>query len=259
MKNSQIKKRKLDQKRKYLLFVRAGDDSQHRNWYPLSNERNWDLCISCYGTITPDDHKNADCILQGGLSKWTDFSENYYHVNAELNGYEYVLLLDDDISIDDLSDIDELFDISKKLQLSVSQASLSSDSFFSWRITLNHPGALFRYTNFVECMCPVLSAEALKELETFISNSVSGQGLDMIFWNALGQKQTSMAIIDLIQMHHKKPIDQSGGAFYQHLRDNGVNVTQEVAKFLQLFDQKCFEAKTLDFVPRPQRVESMNV
>ena len=76
-----------------------------------------------------------------------------------------------------------------------------------------------RYTNFVECMAPIFSNLAIKKLQPYISKAISGVGLDVIFWDALGRPANSMAVIDLIQMHHTMPVDKNGGAFYQHLTE----------------------------------------
>ena len=94
-------------------------------------------------------------------------------------------------------------------------------------------------------MAPIFSNLAIKKLQPYISKAISGVGLDVIFWDALGRPANSMAVIDLIQMHHTMPVDKNGGAFYQHLKENGIDVEDELAYFMGLFCLTEFEIQKI--------------
>lgn len=255
---SQLRVCKKSEKRENLVVVRAGTQSKHKSWFSQAENRNWDLCIAAYEKISDEDLQNAEFIIEGGLSKWTVLADHFYS-NDVFSDYEYFFILDDDITFNHASNINTLFELSKKLELSVSQASLSPNSFASWRVTQNQPGSVLRYTNFVECMAPIFSNLAIKKLQPYISKAISGVGLDVIFWDALGRPANSMAVIDLIQMHHTMPVDKNGGAFYQHLTKNGINVEDELAFFMGLFDLTEFEIQTLGLVTRKEKITIPNL
>ncbi len=217
--------------RRNLLFVRCGADSKHRwSLYPLPAEREWDLMLACYEPPEECDYAQADCIVTGGVSKWDAFAQaRFGGIEHGLDSYEHVFLIDDDIVIDHPGDIDRLFAIAREHDLAVCQPSLSPQSHASWDITRQQPGEV-RYTDFVETMVPILSAEAVEVLREDLCAAVSGYGLDLVFRRALGP-QRRMAVIDAVAVTHSRATNHETSAFYRFMRAIGVDVHEEARWF----------------------------
>jgi len=256
MRKSELIKSPIKNKRENLVFVRAGNQSKHYDLYPLPTERNWDICISCYEDITPADYEQCEFIVSGGLSKWTDFYDQYFQNQNSIQGYKRYMVSDNDVQYSHKSHIDALFQISDQLDLLVAQGSLCENSYCSWKVTKHHPGAVARYTNFVECMAPIFHKDALNILEPLLKEAISGFGLDVVFWDALGRPKNKVGVIDLVKIHHLKPIDSKGGEWYQFLKNNGVDLSAEVYNFMSRYGLKEFDIQTLGFIPKPEKIIS---
>jgi hypothetical protein len=236
--------------RKNLLFVRGGRASLHRKLYSLPSERSWDLLFTSYESLAIEDFEEAEFVASGGISKWCDFSN---FLRAFPDTYKYIWVSDDDIDYGRVESIDACFAIAEHLGLFVCQPSLSARSFSSWKICQHSASTILRFTSFVECMMPIFSRHALTVLKDDIDRAVSGCGLDLIFWHALGRPQDKMAIIDSIQVDHVKPIDTQNGDFYKHLRSMGVNPKVEVNYFLSKYGLQESKIYITGVVPKIER------
>lgn len=220
---------------KNLVIVRAGSDSLHRKYFDIM-ERNWDRMIICYEEPNPFDFDNSEFVLKGGLSKWTDLSDLILLNFFDEFHYEYILVSDDDLIPSRADSVNFLFMKALEYNLDISQPSLTHDSYYTWLITIQSPGFHVRYTNFVECMCPVFSKKALLLAKNEIKLAVSGCGLDLIFSEILNKQENKMGIIDDVSFKHTKPIDPNGGAFYKHLQNNNININDEISNFMNRFN-----------------------
>lgn len=252
-----IFKKKSDlQSRKNLVIVRAGPASLHKNYFHHDYaERSWDRMILTYVDTDPDDLNFCEFLVQGGMSKWTDLSDLLKLGFFEEFNYDYIMIMDDDLLPNRASDFDVLFNYAKTFNFSVCQPSLSHDSFYSWEITLRSPSFHVRYTNFVECMAPIFSKSGLYKLQSEIDISISGCGLDLIFSEYFDLSISNIGIIDDVWFNHTKPIDINGGAFYKHLRSNGVDPVSETKEFLMRHNLKSKEIKTLGGVVKVKILE----
>jgi hypothetical protein len=241
-------------RRRDLMFIRCGARSLHRQVYPLPAARSWDCVLSCYEPPELADFLQADCVMSGGVSKWDAFAQaRFDHLELGLDGYERFFLLDDDVEFDSAADIDRLFQIAREQDLVACQPSLSTRSHAVWAITRRHESWFLRYTNFVECMAPMLSAEGVQLLEADIRDAVSGCGLDLIFHKVLGPDRR-MAVVDAVAVTHTQPVDPQGGRFYQYLRSIGVDHEEEIAWFLARHGMASFGATTLGGMPIVQHI-----
>ena len=245
--NLELKSKKY---RKNLLFIRGGRKSLHRQFYTLPTERSWDVLFTTYESLYDIDFEQVEFLVYGKLSKWQDLS---YLADRIIDKYEYVWVTDDDINLVSANNISRAFDIAEIYKLDICQPSLSARSYCSWRICKNSPSSLIRFTTFVECMTPIFSKSALTTLKDDISNAISGCGLDLIFWHALGKPINKIGVIDAIQVEHLKPIDTEAGLFYQHLRANGINPKHEVNYFLEKYSLKEAEIYVTGFIPFIER------
>lgn len=168
-------------RKKNLAIVRAGNKSLHRQYfYQNEKSRDWDRMIFSYEDLDDIDYQHCEFIVQGGMSKWTDFSNLLTNNFFDEYPYEYILVSDDDILPVEEDALNRLFAYTKQFNLHISQPALSHDSFASWRVTYFSPAFHVRYTNFVEVMCPVFSRHALDIIKPDVSIAVSGWGLDLI-------------------------------------------------------------------------------
>jgi hypothetical protein len=241
-------------KRRNLVFVRCGANSLHRKLYPLPADRNWDCALSCYDTPLEADGDEAEFVFTGAVSKWDAFSQiRFDHPEFGFDAYERFFLVDEDVDFARAADIVRLFDIAAHYDLAACQPALSPQSFAVWSITRQHPSWFMRQTNFVECMVPVLSADAVDVLEGDIRDAVSGCGLDLVMAKVLGPGRR-MAVIDAVTVTHTKPVDSLEGTFYKYLRSIGVNHDEEIAWFLAKHGMANFGAATLGGMPLVQHI-----
>jgi hypothetical protein len=241
-------------RRRNLVFIRCGDRSVHRLLYPLPATRNWDCALSLYQPPRKDDFAQADYVLTGGLSKWDAFAQcRFERPDYGFAEYAFVLLADDDVLFRDPGDIDRLFEIAGKFQLAACQPSLSHESHGYWLVTRHHPSWYLRFTNFVECMAPVLSAEAILLLEEDLRAAVSGCGLDLVFHHVLGEERR-MAVVDAVSVTHTQAVDSRNGPFYRFLHSIGVDHEEEIAWFLQRHGLTGLPVTSLGGVPLAQNM-----
>ena len=209
---------------RFLVIVRAGDQSLHPGWTDDLATRDWDLVVSYFGddparyrddTATRIDDKGQKL---GGLHTLLT-REDFWR------SYDYMWLADDDVAIDQRG-ISELFRRTAELELALTQPALSWDSYWSHRITLHHPSFGVRMTNYVEVMAPCFSCEFLERcLPTFVE-SMSGWGLDLLWPRLLPARPRRCAIVDAVQMTHTRPI--GAGLHYERLKAAGITAQSEL-------------------------------
>lgn len=241
------------QRRRHLVLFRCGNRAVHRLLYPLPAQRDWDLAMSCYEPPTADDLAQAEYVMTGAVTKWDAFAQvRFGRPEYGFDRYESVMVADDDVVFRDTADIDRLFFIAREQRLSICQASLTPESYGFWTLTRNHPSWFLRYTNFVECMAPVMTQEAIELLREDICAAVSGCGLDLIFHRVLGPNRR-MAVIDAVTMTHNAPMDHVNGTFYRFLRSIGIQTAEETRWFLAKYGMDGIEAENIGGIPIAQR------
>jgi hypothetical protein len=206
--------------------VRASATERLPAWLDFAKERSWDLLLS-YFDGSPGELPAAEMITAGGTAKFPALWEtNHAHDNFLLN-YRASLFLESDLDLR-FADLDRLFAIFCEFDLALAQPSLTPQSYSSWPITLRSPAFRLRFTNFVEIMAPMFSAQALARCLPTFSRSISGWGLDVIWPFVLGQPTQAIAIIDEIAITHTRPVDLKDGRFYEYLRKLGVDPYEEL-------------------------------
>jgi hypothetical protein len=247
-------KKSSENRNKNLVIVRAGRNSLHKHYFYNEQDlpRSWDRMVLAYEEISEVDLNNSEFVIHGGLTKWTDFYELLRLGFFKNYDYDHVLVTDDDVIPVDNNGMNLLFARAKEFNLKICQPSLTHDSYSSWKITLCSPAFHVRFTNFVECMCPLFNTLIFDKIEQELKNAVSGCGLDLIFSELLKDEVNSLGIIDDVKFKHTKPIDPVGGAFYEHLRRNGINPNHEVLEFLNRHNLKHKNISTHGGIPVTQ-------
>ncbi len=195
---------------KRLIVVRAGPASTHRDWYASSNKRQFDVVISYYGDgeYIPSQGELVH-YFKGG--KWEGILDFFRNNPDFISRYSQIWLPDDDL-ITNVSEIDKLFNMAESRKLQICQPSLSWKSYHSHFITLQNRNFQLRYTNYVETMAPLFSADALRRVLPFFEGLRFGWGLDEVWCRLLPDPWYGSAIIDAIAVDHLRPL-KSGGLY----------------------------------------------
>ena len=207
---------------RFLVIVRAGDQSLHPAWTSDLSTRDWDLVVSYFGD---DPHRYRE----PGERRIDDKGQKYHGLSALLTRetfwreYDYLWLPDDDLAADQAT-ISKVFAITAARELSLTQPALSWASYFSHPVTLLHPSFRLRWTGFVEVMAPCFRRSALEIcLPTFVE-TVSGWGLNWAWPVLLPDNVENMAVIDETVITHTRPI---GGPSYDRLKELGITAHDE--------------------------------
>jgi hypothetical protein len=185
----------------------ANERSLHHEW-PQNiekSERNWDLCISFYGSPSnyPPHGPLEYSSLQPGVKKWIAI-HRAMHENSPLWNYERVLVLDDDIRTSWL-DINRFFNICADLDLVLAQPSLVPGCCINHTITEQRPNSLIRFTTFVEAMAPCFTTEALRLCIPCTAGGYYGFGIDHLWPKILGMPRNRIGIVDAVSIEHTRP------------------------------------------------------
>ena len=196
-----------------LVILRAGPGSLHRSWWGDAPDapRNWDLCISVYDGDPEAVGAGAEYLTHQPEQRKFQAVFDLFHPESPLAAYDRIWLPDDDLLIG-VADINRCFHLSRKYALDLAQPALrpGPDCFFVHPVTARRPGSLLRYVGFVEIMCPLFSARALRLCLPTFRDAWSGYGLDFLWPSLLGGPQARIGIIDAVTMIHTRPI---GGGY----------------------------------------------
>lgn len=224
-------------KRKNIVISPCGNRSVlfRDAWMKDEADREFDICLLFYhDTIEhPERYEKVDYFYHLKDFKYFMLHKLFQDIHPEwLEEYEYFYFPDDDIEIN-TRDINKLFALSKGLETSISQASLSVDSFCSWPMFRHHNNCMLRYVGQIEVMAPLFSREALKTcLPSFIGNR-SSWGIDSVWSRLLNYPEDKLVVFDAVVMKHTLPV--GGGELYTKL---GVSPHEEWKAVTQQFDAR---------------------
>ena len=214
-------------RRKNLVIVQAGKSGLHHRWFDPSKDRTWDVCLNLYDASDAR-LAGAEFIVAQPGTKATAMAMFASTLNHILRGYDFVMFLDDDVSVE-MASLDHTFATCAKQSLDLAQMSLSARSNCVWPVFFSNGTNGMRFTNGVEIMMPIFSAQCFEACRDLFGRSVSGFGLDL----AVGQRagtlgDRNVAVLDGCVAEHLRPIDAKGGALYSYLRSVGINPKAEL-------------------------------
>jgi len=221
--------------RRFLVVVRAGSKSLHPSWLgEAGTSRNWDLQLSTYGD-------NAESLGQADLptvvdqgTKWDSMARHFQARPELLDRYEYIMLADDDLLMRP-EDINGMFERSAQYKLSVSQMSLSRDSWITYPVVMQCPKFAMRYTNHIDCMSPCFESGYLRStVLPLVEKYICGWGADHVWAMLMENPAYRCAVFDDIAMVHTRPLGTGTlqGAFARL----GADPVVEVRTVTGLFD-----------------------
>eukprot|EP00466_Bigelowiella_natans_P006968 jgi/Bigna1/130132/aug1.10_g4840 len=173
--------------------------------------------------------------------------------------YSHIWVADDDLLMDTRA-INRMFlTLAANPAIQIASPAFSSDSAGLWRFHDRHnPHFILRYTNFVECLGPVLS-RAVLDNELFrrcLKATRTGYYLDSAFYPISGSSTSGMAIVDVAVCTHperpeveremyKELADHEHGQDYKFFDQNGI--AREIYWFRE---PEYFGGQRLPHIPR---------
>lgn len=224
--------------RRFLVVVRAGNESLHPSWLATGGaggertlDRNWDLVVNYFGDDPDRYPSTADGVVRIDSKgpKWPALAKLMAATRDAWSAYDYVWIPDDDLAATG-EDINRMFELAAALDLQLAQPSLSWDSHFSIPLTLHNRAFKLRYSSFVEPMAPLFSRALLQRALPTFGETISGWGLDYVWPRLLPDPMRQCAILDCIQVRHTRPV---GGPNYAFNRSAGVEPRREMYQLLQ--------------------------
>lgn len=213
---------------RFLVVVRAGDQSLHPQWTSTLATRDWDLVVSYFGD-DPDRFRGA------GETRIDDKGLKWQGLHALLTRddfwrrYDYIWLPDDDLAADQAT-ISTFFDCVAELNLALAQPALSWTSYYSHAVTIRHPSFRARWTDFVEVMAPCFERGFLETCVPTFGETLGGWNLDWLWPRRLGAATRRIAVIDAAAVTHTRAV---GGPSYARLRQAGITAHDEGVDLLR--------------------------
>lgn len=206
---------------RHLLILRCGKSSIHKSWINRIKEI-IDIAFVYYDNSNYDeDNPKYSFFCEGtkleGVKCFVDKNTDI------INKYEYFWLFEDDIFIS-YDSVIEIISFINKYNPSLSSPALSEDSFHSHPVTLRNKSLLFRGTDFVECMAPIMSKSFLFEtIDKFEEYPLCGIER---YWQSLLWDRREIAIIyDKWYMHHTRPL--GNGTLHSDSRRRNINSAED--------------------------------
>lgn len=222
---------------KDLVIVALGANSEALKWISAGSSK-FDIVALCYEEIATEKLHQACQVLSLSGKKF-DLLVQYFKTHKVWQEYDYIFLPDDDLIIEPLG-IESLFSAMRKYDLQLAQPALTRDSYYSHRITRTSVfGSLaLRYTNFVEIMCPIFSARALKKCYKTFAASSTGYGLDYVWPQILLNER--IAIVEAIPIIHRRKIRS-----WKAMEKAGIDPHQFIKQVISHFGYQIFKPRTL--------------
>jgi hypothetical protein len=155
-----------------------------------------------------------------------------------VNDYDFIWLPDDDLSSNFVT-LNTFFEIAMQHQFDLSQPSLGPGSFIAHEVTRQRPDLRWRYTSFVEIMCPLFSRKAWELCKPYIGATFSSWGIDLLFPKLLGYPRRQIAIVDETPVVHTRP--PTGGNNIPLVQATGIDPAEETLTLLSQHGFPAFE------------------
>jgi len=219
--------------RRYLVFIRAGNESWHRRLIQEDPDRNWDCCVSWYGS--PADERLAEYYCGGGsgfANKLDGFME-FCKRRPRPWRYRYIALLDDDVYLRP-GELSRFFRLCDFYNLYLAQPALEWFTHTTLNALVRNPACVLRRVSFVEVMAPCFSAAALENLLHTFDWTRSTWGVDWA-WGGLLEGHEPLYVVDAVSMEHTRTGNGRPTAFYRKLQAAGIDPGAELRRIQGMF------------------------
>jgi hypothetical protein len=230
--------------RRYLVFVRAGKESWHRQLILEDPHRNWDCCVSWSAppeevemegpapSNSPEAMAEYYCSGAGFGNKLEDFL-GFWKRRPRPWRYRYVILLDDDVYLRP-GELSRFFTICDHYQLYLSQPALEWFTHTTLNALVRNPACVVRRVSLVEVMAPCFCTEALEDLVHTFDWTKSRWGIDWA-WAGLAEGQRPLSVVDAVTMEHTRTGNGPRTAFYRNLLLQGIDPAEELRRVQRQF------------------------
>ena len=137
-----------------------------------------------------------------------------FEKHAFWQDYDSVMMFDDDILPVGCS-IADIFALFAQTDCRIAQPALTDDSFYGHMIHVRNENFVWRRTNCVELMCPIMNQAALREYLPIFDDTVSGFGIDDYWSFHEWLNGSGVAVLDRTPVSHTRAV--GGGMAYQGL------------------------------------------
>jgi hypothetical protein len=216
--------------RRYLVFVRAGAASLHRQLLAEDPQRNWDCCVSWY--IAPQPEQLAEYYSEGGFNKFEGFLQ-FWQQRPLPWPYRHVLIVDDDIYLPP-GELSRFFELCDRHDTYLCQPAQRWFTHTTLNVLVRNPACLLRHVSFIEVMAPCFSSAALADLLHTFSMTRSTWGIDWA-WSALSQGREPLHVVDAVALAHTRTGDGRPPPFYRKLQAIGVDPATELERVRRMF------------------------
>lgn len=217
--------------RRRLVWVQSGRAFRLAAWFRPGAPRSWDLLCNWY-TLASVDTRFGEMHLRQSGTKATGIHHALAFYRELLTGYDQLLFLDDDLDFAH-EGIDRVFDVAKSNGLDMFQPSVAPGSNCVWPDLFQKPNREYHETTAVEIMMPGFTRRGLELCVSAFGRSVSGFGLDFACSEMIRSAGWKCGVIDAITAEHVEAIDEKGGAYYEFMRELGINPKLELFQTIQ--------------------------
>jgi len=210
-----------------LIIVRAGRGALHPSWRWFVNGLA-DVALSIYDESdwAADSAEFVHHARGGKFPGLLAFFEAFPEV---IEDYDYFWLFEDDLALP-FASLRRTLDILKVFPFELAAPSLTCDSFFSWPIAVRNSQFLFRCTNFVEVMAPIMSRAFLRRALPAFGDNYSGWGHEWLWESLLAETGSFAAILDCAPITHGRRFGD--GTLYRNRPAEGWTPEEDKARML---------------------------
>jgi hypothetical protein len=215
---------------KVLLIVRAGRSTIHHSWIYTAAPY-IDVALSVFDESDFSQHPIISQHSTVG-GKFEGFKALFDAHPRLVQSYDYFWLIDDDLYLPH----ETILMVRKLLavfRFALAAPALSYTSFFSWPINIRNDRLLFRGTDFVEIMAPIMSRAFLATCLPHFGENRSGWGQEWLWRQFLRERGFFAAILDAAPIVHTRPLGR--GTIYKDrpagCPDPNIERDQLIAKF----------------------------
>ena len=141
--------------RRNLIVSPIGDSSVHASWLSHPDLRSFDLFLIYYGDRGDFGRSEATHYFQRKGFKWELVDHALKHHGEILARYTNIWCPDNDIRVDTRG-VNRLFELFEKYALQLAQPAIAAGEV-SYQTLRQRPGAVLRYSPYVEVMCPLFT------------------------------------------------------------------------------------------------------
>jgi hypothetical protein len=205
-----------------LIVVRAGRNSLHRSWsyscHPIA-----DVAVSTYDD-TDWSGPDVNYLHHAPGGKFQGIKRFFAENPNLLEAYDYVWAFEDDLLLP-YSSLEKIQSLLAQFRFRLATPSLSYESFFSWPMTVQNERMLFRGTDFVEIMAPLMSRDFLRLALPHFDENYSSWGYEWLWRNILNDGKSFAATLDAAPIVHTRPVGK--GSLYKNLPPGTPSAKEE--------------------------------